>query len=85
MMNEPQTIPQYFLQKVQQYGDTKIALRQKELGIWKGYTWQESNEQVKNFALGLIALGLQRGEQVASIGDNDRQYLWAFLAVQAVG
>ncbi len=60
-------------------------MRQKELGIWKGYTWQESYEQVKNFALGLIALGLRRGEQVASIGDNDRQYLWAFLAVQAAG
>lgn len=84
-MNEPQTIPQYFLQRVQQYDDTKVAVRQKELGIWKGYTWQESCEQVKNFALGLIALGLQRGEQVASIGDNDRQYLWAFLAVQAAG
>ncbi len=84
-MNEPQTIPQYFLQRVQQYDDTKVALRQKELGIWKGYTWSTSNEQVENFALGLITLGLQRGEQVASIGDNDRQYLWAFLAVQAAG
>ncbi|HFE66615.1 MAG TPA: long-chain fatty acid--CoA ligase, partial [Chloroflexi bacterium] len=84
-MNEPQTIPQHFWQKAQKYGDTKTAVRQKELGIWKGYTWQESYEQVKHFGLGLIALGLQRGEQVASIGDNDRQYLWAFLAVQAVG
>lgn len=84
-MSEPQTLPQYFLKRAQQCGDKKVALRQKEFGVWKEFTWQESYEQVKQFCLGMIALGLRRGDHVVSVGDNDRQYLWAFLGIHAAG
>lgn len=84
-MNEPQTLPQFLLEKVQKYGPDKVALRQKEFGIWREFTWQDSYEQTKAFSLGLIALGLRRGDKVCSIGDNDREYLWAFLGLQAAG
>ena len=81
----PSTLPQHFLARVAQYGDGKTALRQKEYGIWREFTWQKSYEQVRDFALGLAALGLQRGEHVATIGDNDRQYLWGYLGVLCLG
>ena len=85
-MSEPQTLPQYFLEKVHTYAGTeKVAVRQKEFGIWREFSWQESYEQVRDFTLGLIALGLQRGDHVCSIGDNDREYLWGYLAIQAAG
>ena len=84
-MTEPQTIPQYFVQSVERYGANKVALRQKELGIWREYTWQQSHEQVRDLALGLLALGVQRGNHVCTVGDNDRQYLWAYMAIQAIG
>lgn len=80
-----ETVPQYFLEKVEKYGDNKIALRQKEFGIWQEYTWQNSYEQVKLFSMGMIALGIQRGDRVCSIGDNDRHYLWAYLGTLAAG
>ncbi len=84
-MFEPQTLPQYFSQRVQKYGSNKIGLRQKEFGIWREYTWQDSYENVKLFALGLLTLGVQRGDKVCTIGDNDRQYLWGYLGLLAVG
>lgn len=84
-MAEPQTIAQYFLQQVEKYGSNKVALRQKEFGIWREFTWQDSYEEVKAFGLGLIALGLRRGDRICGIGDNDREYLWAFLGLAAVG
>lgn len=84
-MNGLQTIPQHFLAQVRQNPPEKVALRQKEFGIWREFTWQDSYQQVRDFALGLIVLGLQRGDHLCSIGDNDRQYLWGFLAMQAVG
>jgi len=84
-MNEPQTLPQYFLKQVAKYGAGKIALRQKELGIWREFTWQESYENVRLFALGLLSLGVQRGDKICTIGDNDRQYLWGYLGLLAVG
>ena len=46
-------------------------MRQKDLGIWRSYTWQDSYEQVRQLSLGLIELGLKRGDKVCIIGDND--------------
>jgi long-chain acyl-CoA synthetase len=74
-----------FLQQVHKYGDGKIALRQKEFGIWREFSWQESYQQVRDFALGLIVLGVQRGDKVCTIGDNDRFYLWGYLGLLAAG
>ncbi|MEM7801108.1 MAG: AMP-binding protein [Chloroflexota bacterium] len=84
-MKSPETLPQYFLEKVNTYGDSKIAIRQKEYGIWQSWTWRDSYEQIRDFTLGLIALGVRRGEHVCAVGDNDREYLWAYLGVQAAG
>lgn len=84
-MNNPQTLPQCFMQRVHQYDESKVAVRQKEFGIWREYSWQESYENVRDFGLGLIALGIERGDKVCTVGDNDRQYVWGYLALLAVG
>lgn len=81
----PQTLPQYLLQQVNRQPEDKVALRQKELGIWQEFTWRDSYAEIEALALGLSALGLERGDHVATVGDNDRQYLWAYLAVLALG
>ena len=82
---EDQTLPQMFIKQAKSRGENSVSVRQKEFGIWREFSWQESYEQVKYFALGMIALGLQRGDHVCSIGDNDREYLWGFLGMQAAG
>ncbi|MEJ2707811.1 MAG: AMP-binding protein [Anaerolineales bacterium] len=81
----PDTLPKYFLARVEQYGDRKVAVRQKILGIWQEFTWLDAYENVRDFALGLRTLGLKRGERVSIIGDNDRHYLWADLAIMSLG
>ncbi len=80
-----QTVPQFFLHQVQTQPSGKVAIRQKEFGIWREFTWSDSCEQVRDFAMGLIALGVQRGDKICTVGDNDRQYLWAYLGLQAAG
>jgi long-chain acyl-CoA synthetase len=82
---EPVTLPQHLLRQVGVQPQNKVALRQKEFGIWNEFTWPESYAQIEALALGLIALGMQRGDHVAIVGDNDRQYLWAYLGVLALG
>ncbi|MEI2690467.1 MAG: AMP-binding protein [Anaerolineae bacterium] len=85
-MTEPQTLPQFWLDNVRRWpGNEQIAARQKDLGIWQSYSWTQEYEQVRDFSLGLVELGLQRGERVALIGDNDLEYLWGILAVLAAG
>lgn len=69
-----QTLPQMFLKQARSAPE-QVSIREKEFGIWREFTWRASYEQVKSFMLGMIALGLQRGDHICSIGDNDREYL----------
>ena len=85
-MKTPETLLQHWLANVQKFRNTgKTAVHQKDLGIWQRFSWEQEYEQVRDFCLGLIALGLQRGDRVAILGDNDREYLWGVLAVMAAG
>ena len=84
-MIDADTLPKSLAAGYRKYGDRKVAMRQKNLGIWRSYTWQDSYEQVRHLGLGLISLGLERGDKICIIGDNDPQYFWAQLAIQAGG
>jgi len=74
------TIPQLFCRQARNFGSSKVAMREKEFGIWRPITWQDYLDQVKHLALGLISLGLEEGDKVAMIGDNRPEGLWAEMA-----
>jgi len=74
------TIPKLFREKALMYGKDKVAMREKEFGIWRPITWQDYLENVKYLALGLISLGLEEGDKVSMIGDNRPEGLWAEMA-----
>jgi long-chain acyl-CoA synthetase len=78
------TLPKCFLAMARQQGQ-KIAMRKKRFGIWLEYTWADSLAHVQYMALGLKALGLQRGEKVCLIGENDPEFYWGELAVWSIG
>lgn len=79
------TFPKLLIQTAQKYGDRKVAMREKEFGIWRPITWKAYLENVKLLALGFVALGLQRGDKVAMIGDNRPEGLFAEMAAFSVG
>jgi long-chain acyl-CoA synthetase len=74
------TIPKLFFKQAQRFGAERIAMREKEFGIWRPISWQRYFEEVKYLALGLVSLGLQEGDKVSMIGDNRPQGLWAEMA-----
>ncbi len=78
------TLPKLLVRNGRQFGD-RVALREKEFGIWQEVTWAEYVEHVRLFSLGLISLGLQPGDKIAIIGDNRPEWLYAELAAQAAG
>ena len=63
----------------------KVALREKEYGIWQSYSWSTYLKESSAIALGLASLGLARGDKVAIIGDNRPHLYWAVMATQALG
>src|SRR5262249_3585031 len=64
---------------------SQIALREKQFGIWQQVTWAEYAAHVRAVCLGLVALGLERGDRVAVICGNRPAWLYTELAVQAAG
>src|SRR5512134_947580 len=79
------TFPKLLARNAARYGDRKVAMREKEFGIWQEFTWEEYHEHVKAFSLGLVSLGLAKGDKVAIIGDNRPEWVWAEVAAQAAG
>jgi len=79
-ITEDLTIPKLFYEKATKYGKDRVAMREKEFGIWIPITWQDYLENVKYLALGLISIGLEDGDKVAMIGDNRPEGLWAEMA-----
>jgi long-chain acyl-CoA synthetase len=73
------------IEKANRYGSNKIALREKDLGIWQSFTWQDYLERVKYFSLGMISLGFEPGDKISVIGDNKPEWIIAELAAQAAG
>jgi long-chain acyl-CoA synthetase len=61
------------------------ALREKRYGIWQPITWAEYEQRVRRFAEGLAALGFERGETIAVLGDNRPEWVIAELAAQSLG
>jgi len=79
------TFPKLLIEKANQYGSNKIALREKDLGIWQSFTWQDYLEKVKYFSLGMISLGFEPGDKISVIGDNKPEWIIAELAAQCAG
>ncbi len=77
------TFPKLLVRNAATFGDRKIAMREKEFGIWQEFSWKEYHDHVKYFSLGMVSLGLQAGDKVAIIGDNRPEWVWGEVAAQA--
>lgn len=80
----PATLPRLLLDNAARRPG-RTAMREKDRGIWQSWTWRRSLDEVRDFALGLAALGFRRGDRLSVIGDNRPRLYWAQLAAQALG
>jgi len=78
-----ETLPQVLKENYVKYGSDVVAMRVKDRGIWQEYTWEDYYYKVKHFCLGLVSLGLARGDKVSILGENKPEWFWAELAVQS--
>jgi long-chain acyl-CoA synthetase len=63
----------------------RVALRQKELGVWHDIFWSEYLRKVRQVALGLYALGIKPGDHVAVLGENRPDWLYSALGIMSAG
>jgi long-chain acyl-CoA synthetase len=78
------TFPKLLRLNAQEHGG-EIALREKDLGLWRVFTWNDYQARVRDFALGMAELGLSRGDVIGIIGDNRPDWVSAEIASHAIG
>ncbi len=78
------TLAKLFRQRCGELGD-KVAHREKDYGIWLSYTWKDFYEHARLIGLGLVSLGLKRGEVVSILSEDNKEWIYTDLGVQSVG
>ena len=78
------TLAKLFRERCNAYG-AKIAHREKDYGIWLAYSWTDFYEHARLIGLGLLSLGLKRGEVVSILSEDNKEWIYTDLGVQSVG
>ena len=79
-----ETMSAMFWNAVKQRGPN-IWLRQKHLGLWRSWTWNQSADAVREIAGGLISLGFEKGDTASILANTVVEWVWADLAVLSAG
>jgi long-chain acyl-CoA synthetase len=81
---EGDTIPRMFWNAVAQRGDA-VWMRQKELGIWRSWSWRQTGDAVREVAGGLLALGFAPHDRASILSNTVIEWVLADLAVLSCG
>jgi long-chain acyl-CoA synthetase len=84
MEERPLTLPAFLKHNAERFGEGRTAIREKQFGIWQSISWKGYYENVRDFALGLRALGFTAGDKVAYAGDNRPEGLYAEIAAHSL-
>ena len=79
-----ETIPALFWNALKERGPT-VWLRQKHLGLWRSWTWNQSADSVREIAGGLLSLGFAKGECASILANTAVEWVWADIAVLSCG
>ena len=78
------TLPRLFRKRVAEWSG-RVALREKDFGIWNEYTWADYGEQARLAGLGLKALGLKRGDVCSVAAEVCREWVLTDLGINCIG
>ncbi len=79
-----ETLSAMFWNAVDQRGP-RVWMRQKHLGIWRSWTWNQTAEAVREVAGGLMQLGFKPGDCASILANTLVDWVWADLGVLSVG
>jgi long-chain acyl-CoA synthetase len=83
-VKQADTYPKLLRLNAKEHGK-ETAVREKDFGLWREFTWDDYHHRVKHFTLGMVELGIGRGDVIGIIGDNRPDWVAAEIAAHAVG
>jgi len=78
------TVSGLFRHRVQEMGE-RVVMREKVYGIWKPISWTEYGRRARWVGLGLVALGLKRGDIAAILSENNKEWIYTDVGSVCVG
>jgi long-chain acyl-CoA synthetase len=79
-----ETLPAMFWNAVRARGPN-TWMRQKQLGLWRSWTWRETGEAVREIGNGLLALGLHPQDTASILSNTTVEWVLFDLAVLSAG
>lgn len=81
---DPPTVTGIFLQQARRFGDRRLSLAKKG-GVWESRTWRQSAEALPAAVMGLISLGMKKGDPVGIASRTRREWSEADLTILTAG
>ncbi len=81
---EINTIPRLFWDSVKSRGE-RVAMREKDLGIWQEISWSHYGEKAKLTGLALHTLGLEKGNVVSIASEGNPEWLYTDMGTICAG
>ncbi len=78
------TICELFQSRCAELGN-RTAHREKDLGIWKSYSWTDYWQHAKWIGLALRKLGMERGDVVSILSEDRKEWAWFDMGIQGAG
>lgn len=78
------TLPTLLRARCQANGDA-TAHREKELGIWQSHSWNDYLNQARLIGMGLRALGLERGDVVSILSEDNKEWMYIDMGTLCMG
>lgn len=78
------TVPTLFYHTVARFKD-RVALREKDLGIWKEISWTTYGRLVRQACMALVSLGLRKGQCISILSENNPEWFVSDIGCQSAG
>ena len=63
----------------------RVWLREKKLGIWRSWSWQQAAQVVRETAMGLAAIGFEPGDMASILSNTVVEWVIADIAILSAG
>ncbi len=77
-------IGRMFFDRVERYG-SRVLFKVKRTGQYQDILWREAGQTVKQFALGLLELGIEHGDRISLLSENRPEWAFADLGILSIG
>ncbi len=79
-MDAPRTLNALYLAGLDRHRGRPVAMRHKRDGAWRDISYAELADRVRHVSLGLLELGVRRGDRVAILSENRPEWAWVDYA-----